>query len=46
MFLLFNQTDKYNGKYIITTRIPKIIIQKKLLFLFTEFKNEWKGHKF
>ena len=36
---------KHKEKYIITARIPKLLL-KKFIFFFTLYKNEWKEHKF
>ena len=33
-------------KYIITARIPQLLLKKKLLFFFTEYKNEWEQNIF
>ena len=35
------QIDKHKAKYIITACIPKITIKNSLLFIFTEYKNEY-----
>ena len=44
--IAINQINKHKVKYIITACIPIIAINKFLLFFFTEYKNEYKQHKF
>ena len=41
----FLYTFKLTVKYIITVRIPKLLL-KKILFFFAVYKNEWIEHKF
>ena len=45
IFIPFNQTNKHKTKKYNHYAYTQIIL-KKYFFFFTEYKNEWKEHKF